>query len=654
MYFTPQNCPKIIGIILLSVFLGACGGGTSNLPGDTSATSNVGLPNSPIVENPVAPDSPLPDPIPSDPAPSYPVPSNPTPSSLASRTQGVAPLAVFFDAINVPGVTQPPEVNGRREYANFHYTWNFGDSTSGTWAVSGKSKNKADGYVAAHVFETPGTYTVSLHVTDDAGVDEWHQVDIIVEDPNTIYAGGATICVSATGNFLGCPSGALHVTTTRFSDIAAYLDDRRRILLRRGDSWSTSSQVNLNGMDGLTIGAYGTGTGKDARGIFSNAPVVDVTGSVYLFVASNLTDFRMMDITFTDSGNNGSAVFGMANTGHERHLFTRLKITGFNVPLGYGHWNTAGHDQIALVDNDILRGRTYDAYVGSERLMVMGNRFRDPGQSHVLRVWHAYKGVISHNEQSGSSATSTTGRHALKLHGPGSAKLVNPGVGEDLAHRTQWVIVSDNLIGDSGPWPVAIGPQDAANDENLQDILVENNRIYPGYGTQSASADVQWAIELNARYTTIRNNIITSDGSSSGVFHGVHIWKRGVEWTPIGNRVYNNTFYSPTQKTSGAYGVYTSSEAANTIVQNNLLQFPTSSQRGAVSDNGTNTTESNNLVTTDAGFVDATNATYTSKNFSLVTGSAAIDAGINVPVFTDRAGVARSQGGGYDLGAYER
>jgi len=609
MGFAWQDCLKIFGTFLLSIFLCTCAGITTS--------------------GEIAP-------------------------SLASRTQGVAPLAVFFDAINVPGVTQPPQINGRREYANVHYTWNFGDPTSGTWAISGKSKNKADGYVAAHVFETPGTYTVNLNLTDGVSIDESHQVEITVQDPDRVYVDKLTTCMSSTGDFTGCPSGAKQVKTTTFTDIAAHTRAGRRILLRRGDSWTTSGQINLGNAGPLTIGAYGTCTSPDERGICSNAPIVNLTGtkSNGVFYANNQNDVRFMDIFFKDpNGTRGTIINGLTNL--TSHLYLRLQSMGFGTALGHYHYKTNGHDQLAYVDCDLYQTRTNIMFVGSERLMIMGNRLRDPGQSHVLRVWQAYKGVIQHNETSGASATSTTGRHALKLHGPNETQIASSGA-DRLKSRTQWVIVSDNLIGDSGPWPYSIGPQDSVNDEQLQDILVENNRFFPGYGTQSASADVQWAIELNARYITIRNNIITSDGSNSGVFHGVHIWKRGIEWTPIGNRVYNNTFYSPNQKTSGAYGVYISSEAANTVVQNNLMQFPTSSQRGAVADKGKNTTESNNLVTTHAGFVDATNATYTSKDFSLVTGSAAIDAGTNVPVFTDRVGVARSQGGGYDLGAYER
>jgi PKD repeat protein len=184
MCFVNKKSLRVFSIVALSIILSACGGGASN---DTSRQ-----------DIPVVIEGSGPGPAPS-PAP---------PAELASRVQGVAPLAVFFDAINVPGVAQPPVVNSRREYADYNYTWNFNDPASGTWATSGRSKNEADGYVAAHVFETPGTYTVTLSVKNGISVDETHQVTITVEDPDTVYAGGATICVSSTSVFTGCPAGA--------------------------------------------------------------------------------------------------------------------------------------------------------------------------------------------------------------------------------------------------------------------------------------------------------------------------------------------------------------------------------------------------------------------------------------------------------------
>ena len=225
----------------------------------------------------------------------------------------------------------------------------------------------------------------------------------------------------------GVQTCALPISTTVATDVAAYIAAGRRILFRRGDSWTSTGSIQLSNAGPLTIGAYGDCTTPDDRGICSNAPVLNLSGGVTegFFNSFNHSDGRIMDLHFIDADNRRAVADGV--TGLNRLLYLRLKSEGFETPFGVGHWDTDGHDQLAYVDNDFSVSRNNILYVGSERLMVLGNRLRDPSLSHVLRVWHAYKGVIAHNELSGSSATSNTGRHALKLHGPHESEIQDTG-----------------------------------------------------------------------------------------------------------------------------------------------------------------------------------------------------------------------------------
>src|SRR5688572_23082825 len=88
------------------------------------------------------------------------------PSLVPSRASGVAPLYVFFDA------TATTAAATSRPFHELEYRWEFGDAASGSWAstpgMPNLSRNAATGPVAAHVFETPGTYTVNLTVLDGA------------------------------------------------------------------------------------------------------------------------------------------------------------------------------------------------------------------------------------------------------------------------------------------------------------------------------------------------------------------------------------------------------------------------------------------------------------------------------------------------------
>ncbi len=137
-------------------------------------------------------------------------------------------------------------------------------------------------------------------------------------------------------------------------------------------------------------------------------------------------------------------------------------------------------------------------YIGAERLALIGNKVKDSGQSHVVRVWQAYKSVISHNIISGSSLNSTDGRLALKFHGPGMEEYFPP-VGSDayLENRTEFAVISNNVFGGSGPWPVAIGPADDLHDCLVSDVIFEGNRIHPDYGSQSCcSSSVQVGLSV--------------------------------------------------------------------------------------------------------------------------------------------------------------
>ncbi len=124
--------------------------------------------------------------------------------NTAVTTSGVAPFAVFFDAVvDNSNVMQPEIIDGRKEYADIYYSWDFGDPGKGNWPESDKSKNHDIGYVASHIYHDPGTYTVTLTVTDREGGTNIYTQEITVQDPDVVFSGENTICISSSGNFEG-------------------------------------------------------------------------------------------------------------------------------------------------------------------------------------------------------------------------------------------------------------------------------------------------------------------------------------------------------------------------------------------------------------------------------------------------------------------
>src|SRR5262245_21438822 len=102
----------------------------------------------------------------------------------ASLVSGPAPLAVLFDA------TTTTDSNGSVDtFKDIGYKFTFGDPSSGTWTQSGKSKNEQIGApLAAHVFESAGTFVVQVMAKDAAGASTTASVTVTVTAPDTYYA----------------------------------------------------------------------------------------------------------------------------------------------------------------------------------------------------------------------------------------------------------------------------------------------------------------------------------------------------------------------------------------------------------------------------------------------------------------------------------
>jgi hypothetical protein len=116
----------------------------------------------------------------------------------ASRVSGVAPLGVFFDTAGTTSASTD------RPFLDLAYCWDFADPDSGSFTMTtGHARNQAKGPVAAHVFEKPGTYKVTVSARDRQGRVATRAIEIRVDDPNAVFAGDATTCFSSSGNFSG-------------------------------------------------------------------------------------------------------------------------------------------------------------------------------------------------------------------------------------------------------------------------------------------------------------------------------------------------------------------------------------------------------------------------------------------------------------------
>jgi PKD repeat protein len=525
--------------------------------------------------------------------------------TTANRTSGIAPLGVFFDAhSDASGVIQPTD----NDHTKFHYAWDFGDDPSETWATTGGKKNEGSGYVAAHVYENPGAYRVKLTVTDEQGNKHYYAQDINVSE----FSGTTFYISSSQGSDLNnglVPSEPLRT----FSKALSMAGANRRFLFKRGDQWTLSNGALIAEPGPGIIGAYGEGT----------KPIIRCTGPGTVFDFRG-RDWRIMDLELAGPGNS-SQMAGIEGNALAQHLALRLKVRNFRLGIAYSWSGALVHAENIIADCEFSENIVNNGYLGGSKIAVLGSRFEGADVSHILRVWHLRKGVISNNIMDNPGGD----RLALKFHNEISLSLPD----------SQYVIISDNRMR-GHVFVVSIAPQNYTSDERISDVIFERNVL-------NSMSDTQHMLLVIAQRVTIRNNVINGHNASS-YFIGIDVTPSQAPGS-TDHHIYNNTvFYDENSEEFTAVKVHESS--MNVIVRNNLASAPQVEGAKMLAGGGTGLQADHNLLTDNAGFVDPA-----SGNFSLTAGSAGIDAGLAIPEVKDSFnGAMRPRGEAYDIGAYEQ
>jgi hypothetical protein len=533
--------------------------------------------------------------------------------SAADRTSGVAPLAVFFDALDAPGaaptgILQPD----RADAALFRYAWDFDDPASGTWTRSGLGRNAASGFAAAHVFERPGTYRVRLSVTPPDGRPRSY-----VQAVNVLSPLLPTCYVSASAGNDAADGLSPETPWKTLERAAREQKDFRRILLRRGDSFPFAGPLRLAAPGPGILGAYGKG----------ERPVVRVLASAGgVRIAAD--DWRVCDLDFVGPGraDEASAVTLDPSKGVRHPLLLRVSAREFRVGIGWSDLPAAyatPHEGAAVVDCSVPQSFVNGMYVGGRRLALLGNEVRDAAESHLLRVWQAHRAVISHNGLVRPGGK----RHALKLHGPAHG---------DGRHPTRHVLVSDNVFS-GAEWTVTVGPQDALQDERVSQVVLERNRTEAGPGVQAEFV-------LSGTDLTARNNVFVGTGSGP-YYTAVSVGRRGAEPPPARIRILNNTVLREDPVRELALCAVTGAGWSGVQVRNNLVAAPVPAGQALVRGSGAELVDERNVAVPPDGLVKPSDRDYRPRNGG---------GGVGLPeVFEDFRGKPRPREGRISAGALE-
>jgi hypothetical protein len=301
-----------------------------------------------------------------------------------------------------------------------------------------------------------------------------------------VYSGAATICVSASAKFSGCPDGASQVSILPSS--ASF--NGRRVLLRRGESFGSISIAH--GSQNVQIGAFGTGAKPRVSSV--------VVGVLAPPSSAFPRDISVMDLN-------------ILNRFEQMVTMSRLLLyrNTFEVPTGEPPVSqiiiasalsyivdnhTLPRDQyfqpreLFIVENE-LRGSTLSPFMNmsglGSRFVIMGNDM-GTAQQHTVRIFAMHKGYIAHNALRGQSSDGI--RVALKLHSGGLGDYNdNYGISGSVWASRQ-IVIANNRLGDSadnnsftgGAGPQNNGPNSA---EGLEDVVLENNVFYRGTNTNT-------------------------------------------------------------------------------------------------------------------------------------------------------------------------
>lgn len=528
------------------------------------------------------------------------------------KTCGTAPFLVHCDATRV----WSPVVECQSLESTYFY-WNFGDSDTPTY-VTGAKKNRDTGYQGSHVYETAGTYTVTLTIVhstsgDTTPISETRTQTITVADEDTTYA-SSTIYVSAAGNDTN--DGSITAPVLSFAEGRSRLlasNGPRRLLLRRGDVFGCSTSYTVAtvvgpfhisdyGDAGQPIPVIANSSGNPI--IITSASPLELTYSDLKITGSNSIGLRPGNRTLAlrcildgmESGVSTSSSYGSRD---ENGLF-ECSITN---STKYGiYWNFGSHDSIV--------GCTID-----------GVTTTSPGE-HLARTYLTRSNIRGNLLRGGRQS-----KHQLKFVG-----YTNPD-------KVEYTDISDNRFENplGVAWMVSIAPVDDAKDELIEHCLIERNHFVAG-----ASTSVM--LYAQNRNNIARNNLFDMSGGASTVT-AIRVSALGIVAEPDGWLILNNTAFRP-YTTSTSRMVQIDADVLTTTVKNNLIQA-----NNAVLTQGTGTTliAAGNLATSDADFVSTT-------DFHLTSTSNAIGQGVVLPqVHDDYDLIVRPRGTSTpcDVGAYK-
>lgn len=510
-----------------------------------------------------------------------------------------APLFVPLDCTATTDADLPdpdPGTNIHRAFRELEYRVNFGDTAIGdnptvqggpNWANGANtalSKNQAMGAVSWHIYQTPGTYTWTVVVSDGTSTRQVTGT-ITVTDPDDTFSTANTTCINSSGSdFTGCPlipgvyadsatcvANSRCVTQAAFQTaISTYCNAAtKRCAFKREDQWTATSAAVISSAGPILIEAFGTGA----------KPRINLTASVNAIAINNaaVDDVRIVDFDFVGAGGAGAEVAISFSANVAGVTILRPSVSN----MGGGGFVAGGNPSWTLTTSVIQEGEFVGNYSTNifVRLIsgaVLGNSVSDyAGTENVVRFMQLVKSGVSHN----TIRDVPSGKCLLTMRA-----LAHVTAAED----SYYFIASDNyLLQGTGIGTCLMEANPNAINAWLYDFILERNWVVAGpYTGGTAVVGIK---VVSGRRGYVRNNIIDLNAPIAAGRSGVTFSNDPASQTSIDMWANNNTVYNQTANID-MKGVHVQAGVVDSVVKNNLCWFITGTgEELCLKDQGTTT-----------------------------------------------------------------
>ena len=406
--------------------------------------------------------------------------STPSPQITALATRGQAPFTVHVHGLN--------SALGAGDESTARFEWTFGDASG--------SYNALVGWNAAHIYNAPGTYSLTLKVTNANRDVATRTLQVIVDPPVR-----GSIYVSPSGNDANSGTSASAPVRT-LSRAEALLTDNKAVYLQRGAVFAGSDDLAI-GKQNVLVSAYGSGSDPVIR--YDNPTQFTKIFQVKDMARDVVIENIVFDSPFTPDN---TIVRGMEVRG--------TNVTVRNCRFGNVSYaiTTGGGGAYGLLTQNNVAGSlgAYYCWIEGTDHTHLGNTVAESVDEHNFRFGGASRVLLAYNDLTNADKSAIwcmLGDHCYiannRLHqgrlivGPNFA-ITSPG------EHFQWVVAECNEF---------FGAQ-AIMYDGAEEVTLRNNIMHAD-GIEAISI---WGYSATRQRTTrditIANNTVINNDSSYG------------------------------------------------------------------------------------------------------------------------------------------